>query len=83
MDRGQSFRTPFLGMRELHADVTPADATPAIGWSEDLGIMTHSITYDERTGKETYDWFDASVVDGSMRVPALGLMAQHAQATSA
>lgn len=83
VDRGQSFRTPFLGMREFHADVTPADATPAIDWTEDLGIMTHSISYDERTGKETYDWFDARVIDGSMRIPRLGLMAQHRLEASA
>jgi len=78
VDRGQTFRTPFLGMRELHADVTATDATPTIDWTEDLGIMTHSITYDERTGKEAYDWFDARVVEGSMRIPRLGLMARHA-----
>lgn len=83
IDRGQSFRTPFLGMREFHADVTPTDGTPAIDWDEDLGIMTHSITYDDRTGKETYDWFDARVVGGSMRVPRLGLMAEHQAKESA
>jgi CRISPR-associated protein Cas5d len=75
VDRGQSFRTPFLGMREFHADVTPADDTPAIDWTEDLGIMLHSITYDDWTGKETYDWFDASVEHGTMRIPRLGLIA--------
>lgn len=80
---GSSFRTPFLGMRELHADVTPTDDTPTIDWTEDLGIMTHSITYDDRTGKETYDWFDARVVDGSMTIPRLGLMAMHNKAASA
>lgn len=83
VDRGQSFRTPFLGMREFHADVTPTDSTPLIDWDEDLGIMTHSITYDDLTGKETYDWFDARVVRGSMRVPRLGLMAEHQAKASA
>lgn len=83
VDRGQSFRTPFLGMREMHADVTPADCTPAIDWNEDLGIMTHSIAYDEHTGKETYDWFDARVVAGSMFIPRLGLLAEHAAGESA
>lgn len=83
IDRGQSFRTPFLGMREFHADVAPADSTPAIDWDEDLGIMTHSIAYDDCTGKESYDWFDARVVQGCMRVPRLGLMAEHqAKATA-
>lgn len=83
VDAGQSFRTPFLGMREFHADVTPADDSPTIDWTEDLGIMTHSITYDERTGKESYDWFDARVVGGSMAIPRLGLMAEHNKAASA
>lgn len=83
IQRGQSFRTPFLGMREFHADVTSADGTPAILWDEDLGIMTHSIAYDDRTGKEIYDWFDARVVKGSVQVPRLGLMAgHHARATA-
>lgn len=77
IDRGRSFRMPFLGMRELHADVIPCDRTPAIDWEEDLGIMTHSIAYDDRTGKESYDWFEARVVRGSMCVPRLGLMAEH------
>lgn len=75
--RGQSFRTPFLGMREFHADVTPVDDTACIAWTEDLGVMLHSITYDDRTAKESYDWFDAKILDGSMQVPRLGLLAQH------
>lgn len=74
VNRGRSFRTPFLGMREFHADVTLADDTPAIDWTEDLGIMLHSITYDDQTGRETYDWFDASVDRGTMRIPRLGLV---------
>lgn len=75
VDRGQSFRTPFLGMREFHADVSPTDNTPAVDWTEDLGIMLHSVTYDDRTAKETYDWFEASVDRGTMRVPRMGLIA--------
>lgn len=67
----------------LHADVTPADGTPPIVWDEDLGIMTHAIAYDDDTGKEIYDWFDARVVQGSLRVPRLGLMAErHPRATA-
>lgn len=77
VERGQSFRTPFLGMREFHADVTPAGTGLAIGWTEDLGIMLHSITYDDRTGKESYDWFDARVEKGVMVVPRHGLIAEH------
>jgi CRISPR-associated protein Cas5d len=77
VQRGQSFRTPFLGMREFHADVTEAGDTPPIAWDEDLGIMHHSITYDERTGGETYDWFEAKVVGGVMEIPRTWLMAAH------
>lgn len=77
VNRGQSFRTPCLGMREFHADVTPVDGTPPVDWTEDLGVMLHSITYDDRTGSETYDWFDARVEAGVLRVPRHGLMAQH------
>lgn len=75
--RGQSFRPPFLGMREFHADVMEKSAAPPIDWDEDLGIMHHSITYNEQTGAETYDWFDAKVVGGVMEVPRTGLMAAH------
>lgn len=78
VERGQSFRTPFLGMREFHADVHPITDVQPLDWTEDLGVMAHSVNYHERTGKETYDWFDARVEQGSMTVPRLGLMAQHA-----
>jgi CRISPR-associated protein Cas5d len=77
VERGQSFRTPFLGMREFHADVTEASDTRPHDWTEDLGVMHHSITYDERTRAETYDWFDAKVVGGVMEIPRRGLMAEH------
>lgn len=75
--RGQSFRTPFLGMRELHADVFEAGNASPVEWDEDLGVMLHSIQYDERTGAETYDWFEAKVERGVMVIPRTGLMAQH------
>lgn len=75
IDRGQSFRTPFLGMREFHADLAKADDSAPVDWTEDLGIMLHSITYDDRKG-ESYDWFEAKVVKGSMTIPPRGLAAQ-------
>lgn len=65
--KGQSFRDPCLGMREFIADVTAPDDTPAIDWTEDLGVMSHSIEYDRKG--ETYHWFDARVEDGVMTVP--------------
>jgi len=73
--KGQSFRQPFLGMREFIADIFPDDDTPPIKWDEDLGIMSHRIDYLP-SGKEEYDWFEAKVVGGVMQVPRLGLLAQ-------
>ena len=71
--RGQTFRTPYFGMREFHADVYESDQTPAIDdWTEDLGIMLHTIWSDSK-GRETYEWFDARVEHGVMRVPRRGL----------
>ncbi|HMS75568.1 type I-C CRISPR-associated protein Cas5c [Gordonia sp. (in: high G+C Gram-positive bacteria)] len=80
VERGQSFRQPFLGMREFHADVTPADDTKPITWNEDLGVMLHSINYNEQTGAETYDWFDAKIVNGVLDIPRAGLMAEAGKA---
>ncbi|MDR1711499.1 MAG: type I-C CRISPR-associated protein Cas5c [Propionibacteriaceae bacterium] len=71
LERGQTFRTPFFGMRELHADVDVADDTPAIDWSVSLGSMIHSIKVDSR-GRESYRWFAADVVHGRMEVPRMG-----------
>jgi CRISPR-associated protein Cas5d len=70
--QGRTFRTPFLGMREFHADVEPVDATKPVAWEEDLGIMTHSIRLDSR-GQEVYEWFAARVEHGRMNVPPHGL----------
>jgi CRISPR-associated protein Cas5d len=77
VERGQTFRTPFLGMREFHADIVPVDQTPPIPWTEDLGIMLHSIHYDPR-GRETYEWFVAHVENGVLRVPRRGIASQEA-----
>lgn len=74
--RGQCFRTPFMGMREFHADVVPIDGTKPIKWTEDLGVMLHSIHYHDGKESETYDWFEAAVADGIMHVPARGLALQ-------
>ncbi len=72
LERGQTFRTPFLGMREFHADIVPVDDTPPIDWTEDLGIRLHSLNYNQRGG-ETYEWFDAQVDHGVLRVPRRGI----------
>lgn len=77
VERGQSFRPPFLGMREFHADVFEAGEAKTCDWTENLGVMLHSIRYDEKTGAETYDWFEAKIEHGVLNIPRTGLMAQH------
>lgn len=77
VERGQSFRQPFLGMREFHADVSEAGGAEPCDWTEDLGVMLHSIRYDEKTSAESYDWFEAKVEKGVLEIPRTGLMAQH------
>lgn len=77
LQRGQTFRTPFLGMREFHADIVPVDHTSPIDWTEDLGIMLHSIHFGPR-GEETYEWFHAHVDSGVLRVPKRGIAADGA-----
>jgi CRISPR-associated protein Cas5d len=73
LDRGQTFRTPFFGMREFHADVEPPDATPPItSFTQDLGIMLHSI-HEDAQGNEFYEWFHAQVNAGRMDVPTRGM----------
>jgi CRISPR-associated protein Cas5d len=73
LQRGQTFRTPFLGMREFHADVQPSDDTPAIDWTEELGLVLHTIWVDGRGG-ETYEFFEARVTAGRMDVPPNGFL---------
>ncbi|MDR0285805.1 MAG: type I-C CRISPR-associated protein Cas5c [Propionibacteriaceae bacterium] len=68
--RGQTFSTPFFGMREFHADIQPADHRPPIPWSEDLGIMLLRI--DQSGPTESSHWFDAQVINGRMDVPRRG-----------
>ncbi len=68
--RGQAFRTPYLGMREMVADIAEDDtAEQPVDWTEQLGPMLHSIRRDEQ-GRESYGWFDAHVLAGVLLVPA-------------
>ena len=71
--RGAYFRPPYLGMREHVADVLPDDPDLLpIASSQDLGLMLHTITYDEATGAEDYAWFHARLENGRMIVPRRG-----------
>ena len=60
-------------MREHVADVLPDDPDLLpIASSQDLGLMLHTITYDEATGAEDYAWFHARLENGRMIVPRRG-----------
>lgn len=80
--KGQSYRMPYLGMREFIADISPETDVQPIDWTEDLGLMSHSIDYDTQSGKELYDWFQATVVAGVMHIPARGISAQLSKAAA-
>ena len=53
LEKGQHFHQPYLGCREMCADVTPVDAeTPRpIAESRDLGLMLWDIDYRATAGK--------------------------------
>lgn len=71
VDKGACFSQPFLGTREFSARFgKPTDAKP-IRESRDLGVMLHSIGYDN--GAETYRWFLANLNHGILHVPPRGL----------
>lgn len=67
VDRGACFSQPFLGTREFSASFGRATATAPHPEDRDLGVMLHSIAYEE-TG-ETYRWFLARLDQGVLHVP--------------
>lgn len=72
--RGAYFRPPYLGMREHVADFRPdAPDRQRISLTEDLGLMLHSILFDDVTGAETYTWFHGRMEAGTVRFPAAGM----------
>jgi CRISPR-associated protein Cas5d len=72
--KGAYFRPPYLGMREHVADVLPDDPTrQPIASSQDLGLMLHTIAFDDATGAETYTWFRAQLESGSYSIPRQGM----------
>ncbi|GAA2353687.1 type I-C CRISPR-associated protein Cas5c [Streptomyces carpaticus] len=69
VQRGACFSQPFFGCREFTAAFGPADAAhAAIPWTDELGVMLHSIEYPPGGG-ERYRWFRARVEDGVLTVP--------------
>ncbi|MFJ8856095.1 type I-C CRISPR-associated protein Cas5c [Streptomyces sp. NPDC102437] len=68
VERGACFSEPFLGCREFGASFGKPDPRQrVVEFSEELGVMLHSIVYGPRG--ERYRWFRASVVDGVLEVP--------------
>lgn len=82
VDCGAYFRPPYLGMREHIADFAPDDTslTP-VSQSEDLGLMLHTIHFDDATGAESYTWFHARMIDGTVAVPSSGITLAQAAIT--
>ncbi|UAK31963.1 type I-C CRISPR-associated protein Cas5c [Nocardia asteroides] len=75
VDKGACYSQPYLGTREFSARFGKATAAEPISDCRDkdkeLGIMLHSIHYDEHGG-ETYSWFPAKLTNGVLRVPPNG-----------
>ncbi len=68
--RGQTFHQPYLGCRELAAEVGPADdgSTP-IPLTKPLGLVFWDFDYRTRPPRPLF--FEASVVRGVVRVPGV------------
>lgn len=69
--RGACFSTPYLGTREFGAFFGPPDGQTPVTFTEDLGVMLHSITFGEQGRNPVSHWFRAKVQAGVMLVPDL------------
>ncbi|MBB1245263.1 type I-C CRISPR-associated protein Cas5 [Streptomyces durbertensis] len=71
VERGACFSQPFFGCREFTASFGPATDRAADQeaklWTEELGLMLHSIEYTP--SGERYRWFRARVEGGVLEVP--------------
>jgi CRISPR-associated protein Cas5d len=72
VERGACFHQPFLGTREFSADFGKPDDTPRIDWTEDFGVMLHTIHFGPPVRME---WFTARVDHGVLHIPAGGIEA--------
>jgi len=67
--KGQCFHQPYLGCRELVAEVLPADNAPApIAEDRDLGIMLWDVDYAPSGNRPIF--FNARLESGVLAVPA-------------
>ena len=69
LDNGQQWHQPYLGCRELIADVSPVDAdTPApLDLSHDLGVMLWDIVYQQQGNRPVF--FAARIERGVIEIP--------------
>lgn len=73
VERGACFSQPYLGTREFTAYFGPADDTPPVDVSTDLGIMPHSVTFGPGGADPTWSWFTARLDHGVLHVPEQGI----------
>jgi CRISPR-associated protein Cas5d len=68
LEKGQCFHQPYLGCRELAAEVEPVTDTPQpIAETRDLGLMLWDVEYSP--GRNRPLFFEARLVDGVLDVP--------------
>ncbi|RCG31477.1 type I-C CRISPR-associated protein Cas5 [Sphaerisporangium album] len=80
VERGSSYSQPFLGVREFSASFHPPTPRSPIPHDEQLGVMLHSIRYDDMG--ESYRWFHAKLRQGVLTVPKHGVELPTGQSTT-
>lgn len=69
VEKGQCFHQPYLGCRELAAEVLPpADSPPPVDDSRDLGLMLWDVEYSPKRNRPLF--FSARLDHGILEVPA-------------
>ncbi len=71
--RGACFSQPYLGTREFVAFFGDPTSAAPIRESADLGIMLHSIAFQEGGAHPRSSWFTARLDNGVMHVPEHGI----------
>ncbi|MCL4414242.1 MAG: type I-C CRISPR-associated protein Cas5c [Actinobacteria bacterium] len=75
VNRGQCHERPYLGCREFVANFGPSDGDKPVAWTEDLGLMVHSVYAGSSDPAERADvepiFFSARIADGHLTIPTL------------
>lgn len=74
VERGACFAQPYFGTKEFRAEFGPTTDRPPIDVSGELGVMPHSVRFDEG-GRPRWAWFTARLDRGVLHVPAEGISA--------